>query len=322
MKIKIAVRFKPFSHTPGASCLIPGSSLVLQAFPTLLRIGGQDWKMALTGPVQRFTLQQDLEHSCVYVFGKAREGYFRLRLEAQDAGVKITAEKGPVKSDFLEMETALSSKKEMERLSLGNHKAQDWDLVQKRGDLTEILPVLFFLGQKIPLTPPQTLKGTAKLLKLPEKREALEQALSAFIQAGFKGILVPRLVDDQYQGLIPEEKVDGDPSFLLQEGAKMVRSLFFIQNERRLQLLPHLPISFHSGRLIGLQCPGIGSVDLEWSKKLLRRMEIRANTSGEVLFDLQKEIKEFRVGKKRKIKRGEPLLLEAGKIYHLDRFEK
>lgn len=322
MKIKIAVKFKPFSHTPGASCLIPGTSVVLQAFPTLLSIGGQDWKMPLTGPVHGFTLQQDLEKDCVYVFGKAREGYFRVRVEAHDAGVKIVAEKGPLKSDFLGMEIAIAPKKEMERLSLGNHKIQDWDLVQKRGDLIEILPVLFFLGQKIPRILPQPLKGTAQLLKSPEKRAELEQALSAFFRAGFKGILVPRLMDDQHQGFVPEEKVDGEPSFLLQEGAKMVRSLFFVQNERRLQFLPHLPISFHAGRFLGTQCPGIGQIDFEWSKKLLRQVQIRANTTGEVLFEFQKEIETFRVNKKKKIKRGEPLFLEAGKTYYLDRFEK
>jgi hypothetical protein len=102
----------------------------------------------------------------------------------------------------------------------------------------------------------------------------------------------------------------------------MIRSLFFIQNERRVQFLPHLPISFHAGRFLGLQCPGIGRVDFEWSKKLLKRVLICANTSGEVLLELQKEIETFRVNKKKKIKRGEPLLLEAGKTYHLDRFEK
>jgi hypothetical protein len=150
----------------------------------------------------------------------------------------------------------------------------------------------------------------------------LAPALEAFFKAAFKGILVPRLTDDQHQGLVSEEPVEGNPFFLLQEGAKMIRSLFFKQNERRLFFLPNLPIPFDSGRMLGIQAPGIGEIDLEWSKKILRRVILRPFAPGEVLFELQKEIKTFRVGKKKKQRRDEPLLLEPGTIYHLDRFEK
>jgi hypothetical protein len=322
MKIKIAARLKPFSHTPGASCVIPGSCAVIEAFPTLLRIQDRDWKMPLTGPVSGFTLQQDLEKNCVYVFGKAKEGYFRVRIEARGDGFEIHSEKGPLKSDRIAAEVSCISKSALERLSLGNHKAQDWDQLQRKGDLKEVLPILFFLGQKTPLIPPQPFSGTARLLSLPSDRILLAPALEAFFKAAFKGILVPRLTDDQHQGLVSEEPVEGNPFFLLQEGAKMIRSLFFKQNERRLFFLPNLPIPFDSGRMLGIQAPGIGEIDLEWSKKILRRVILRPFAPGEVLFELQKEIKTFRVGKKKKQRRDEPLLLEPGTIYHLDRFEK
>jgi len=75
MKIKIAERLRPFSHTPGASCLIPGTCFAVTAFPTLLRIDQHEIKLKLTGPVSNFTLQQDLEKNCVFVFGKAKEGH-------------------------------------------------------------------------------------------------------------------------------------------------------------------------------------------------------------------------------------------------------
>lgn len=319
--IRIAVRLKPFSHTPGMSCVIPKSCAVIEAFPTLLRIDGKEWKMPLTGHVHGFTLQQDLEKNCIYVFGKAKEGYFRIRVEAHDDGFQIVSEKGPLKSGKITVERDPYSPASIERLSLGSHKAQDWDLVKKRMDLKEILPVLFLLGQKIPKILPQPITGTAELLKLPEEREKLEEALLAFVKASFKGMLVPRLVDDQHQGFVPHQEAKGNPFFLLQEGAKMIRSLFFKQDERRLAFLPNLPISFDAGRLIGLKAAGIGEIDLEWSKKLLKRAVIRAAISGEVILELQKEIKTFRVSKK-KIKKGEPLLVEAGKTYHLDRFEK
>ncbi len=322
MKIKIAVRLKPFSHTPGMSAVIPGSCSILQAFPTLLRLDDLDWKMPLTGPVRGFTLQQDLEKNCIYVFGRAKEGYFRIRVEAHDGGFRLIVEKGPFPSGFLDKEIVFQTPTPFERLSLGNHKAQDWDLIQRRMDLKEILPLLFCLGQKIPLISPQPVTGTAALLSLPSDRSKLEEALLSFCKAAFKDLLIPRLVDDQHQGLIPEGPAGGNPFFLLQEGYKMIRSLFFHQNERRLALLPNLPISFDAGRITHLKAPGIGEIDLEWSKKILRRVEIRAESSGDVLLGLQKEIESYRVGKKKKFKRGEPLLLEAGKTYHLDRFEK
>jgi hypothetical protein len=295
---------------------------VIEAFPTLLRIAGREWKMPLTGPVDGFTLQQDLEKNCVYVFGKAKEGYFRIRVEASDSGFRIIVEKGPLKSGHIDAEVPFVSKPLFERLSLGSHKSQDWDQVQRRSELKEILPVLFCLGQKIPHIPPQPLTGTARLLELPEDRKQLPEALVSFFKAAFKSILVPRLMDDQHQGLIGDEQAPGNPFFLIQEGAKRVRSLFFKQTERRLAFLPNLPVPFDSGRILGLQAPGIGEIDLEWSKKILRRAILRATTSGEVIFELQNEIKSFRVGKKRKLKSTEPLLLEAGKTYHLDRFQK
>jgi hypothetical protein len=102
----------------------------------------------------------------------------------------------------------------------------------------------------------------------------------------------------------------------------MIRSLFFQQNERRVKLLPNLPIPFDCGKMTGIKAPGIGEIDFEWSKKLLRCASIRASTSGEIVFDLQKEIKHFRVDKNHKQKANEPLLLQAGKTYFLDRFQK
>jgi hypothetical protein len=325
--IQIAERLKPFSHTPGAACVIPGTCSEIEAFPTLLRIANKEVRLPLTGPIKDFALEQDLEKNCVRIHGKAKEGFFRLKIEATDSGFDLIAEKGPLKNHHISFETQLVPNGPFERLSLGNHKAQDWDLVQKRCDPKEFLPVLFCLGQKIPLIPPQALTGTARLLQLPPDRNDLAPALQAFFQAAFTKILIPRLADEQHHGLIPDEPATGNRFFLLQEGAKMIRSLFFRQNERRLALLPNLPVPFDAGRLIHLKAPGIGEIDLEWTKKLLRRAAIRASTSGDVILELQREIKSFRVRKSLKEKghrqkSTDPLLLEAGKTYILDRFQK
>jgi hypothetical protein len=325
--IKIAERLRPYSHTPGTACIIPGTCSEVEAYPTLLKIVGKEHKLKLTGPVKDFMLEQDLEKNCVRVSGKAKEGFFRLRIHATDAGFDVIGEKGPVKTIHIPFETKFVHKPTFERLSLGNHKSQDWDMVQKRCDLKEFLPILFCLGQKIPLIPPQPLTGTARLLELPTDRADLSEALEAFFKAAFTKILIPRLVDDQHHGLAPHEPAEGNRFFLVQEGAKMIRSLFFKQNERRIAFLPNLPIPLDCGRLVGLQAPGIGEIDLEWSKKTLRRVIIRASTPGEVILELQKELKSYRVRKTMREKghrqKGtEPLLLEPGKTYLLDRFQK
>ncbi|HSX26243.1 MAG TPA: hypothetical protein VLE89_04460 [Chlamydiales bacterium] len=338
MKITIAEQLRPFSHTPGAACVIPGSGWEIEAFPTLLRFGNRiEAVFKLTGPVKGFTLQQDLEKNCVWVFGEAKEGYYRFRIEASDSGIELWAEKTPEKGIecngkiirrkekvYFPAEVPFVHCKPEERLSLGNHKAQDWDLVQKRGDLKELAPVLFAVGQKIPYVVPGPLKGTARLLKLPEDRNLAAEALENFFKAAFTKMLVPRLIDDQYQGLVPEEEVGGDPLFLLQEGMKMIRALFFAQNDRRLKLLGFLPIPFDSGRMIRVKAVGVGELDFEWSKKQLRRLIIRADTTGDVVLELPKGIDSFRVkrslrekGKKQK----NPLFLEAGKTVFVDRFQ-
>jgi len=322
MKIVIREKCKPFSHLAGASCVIPGTCSEIEAFPTLLKIGDVEVKFLCKGPVKGFTLELDLERHCVFVFGEALDGYYRLRIEASDSGFDITSEKGSALKKALHIahETPFVSKGSFERLSLGSHKAQDWTSGQV--DLRTALPILFCLGQKIPRVPPQALTGTAQLLQMPEDRSALFNALQAFFKAAFTNLLIPRLVDNQYHGFVPDEPAKGNRFFLIQEGAKMIRSLFFRQDERRLKILPHLPIPFDCGKMTALQAPGIGEIDFEWSKKLLRCLSIRASTSGEVIFDLQKEIKTFRVDKKHKQKANEPLLLQAGKTTFLDHFQK
>ncbi len=345
MKISIAERLMPFSHTPGAACIIPGTAWEIEAFPTLLRIGrGKiELKLKLTGPIEDFTLQQDLEKNCVWIFGKAKEGYYRLRIEGSDSGFDLFAEKTPAeglsyegtahgtfqKKDHLHLpqEVVFVKKSIHERLSLGSHKDQNWDLVQKRSDLKEMLPILFCLGQKMPYIPPQPLKGTARLLEIPKDRNLAAVAIQTFLQAAFTKIFIPRLVDDQHQGLAPVESAEGNRFFLVQEGGKMVRNLFFQQNERRLKILPLLPTPLDSGRMIHLKANGIGEIDFEWSKKTLRRLIIRATTPGDIIFEMPPEIKSFRVRKSlnekgKKQNSHDPLLVEEGKTYFLDRFQK
>ena len=183
MRITIAQRLRPFSHTPGACCLLSGSVLRFQFFPTKIVIDDLSGPtprevtyldLNLTGPVKDFTVQQDLEKGMLRVWGHYKEGFVRYSIAAgtEPCSFIFKVEKSPksgVRSETLnktlhakEMlcflngdivsELLSSTPKEHCRLSLGSHKAQDWYLVQRRADLQEIFPVWHRLGKMLPET--------------------------------------------------------------------------------------------------------------------------------------------------------------------------
>lgn len=324
MKIKIAERLKPFSHTPGAQCYLPGTTLAVEAFPALIRLGRTELHLQLTGPVGGFTLEQDLEKNCVFVFGKAKGGFYRLKLEAGRNGVELTALNAP--ASFAISGTPLRRKEKLsfpnegefflppvwERLSLGVSKAQDWDLVWRRFDLREILPVLFGLGQKVPhITKQKPLSGTGRLLE--------EGNLEDFCRTAFSKILVPRFNDEDHQGLSLAETPSGPAALLLREAAKVIRGLFFRQEKEALYFLPDNP--FPSGRMI-LHADGIGEIALEWASRAMRRAILRPSVTTEVEIHLPKGFARFRIGKGRFCSSGERFAVEAGRAVFLDRFQK
>jgi len=330
MLIQIEERCKPFSHLSGTMCLLPGAFLRFQVFPTLIRVHDlsaaepkflEEFPLPLEGPVADFTVQLDLEGGFIRVWGSALSGYFRYRICPADNAKRwaLVAEKG------LEGRAASTGKAlPIERLSLGSHKAQDWELVCRRADMKEILPHWFLLGQKVlqkELSSP--LQGTAALLK--EDLDSLRNLFSA----GFEGILSPRLIDEGHHGFSLPALSDHSmsPLVLLHEGARLIRRFFIDSKENEIHLLPALPAEFHCGRMTDVVCKGIGTLDFEWTKKKLRRMILRSEFSGELTLVLQKKIKSFRLRRSLQdrgvvVKAPYCINVEPGKAYLLDHFEK
>ena len=322
MKIEIAFRLKPYSHTPGMACLIPGTETKIEAYPTFLKIGAKEFDLPVTGPVRNFTIEQDLEKNCVWVFGKANEGFYRLKISAHEQGFEIFVDKAP-KGGFIAKEKMQIGENisfflppVCERLSLGINKDLDWDFVWRRMDLLEILPVIFCLGQKVP-------PASAKPLK--EMGSLLEKDLESFCKVAFRQMLVPQGKDLQHLGLVSRANGEEDPFSLLQAATKHIRALFFRQSGNRIHLLP--ANTFPSGRLIHIQATGIGEIDMEWTKGILRRVCLRAKQSCEIIIDLQKGVESYRIrtsqnekGKRRGA--NDSLQIVAGKTYYLDKFQK
>lgn len=335
MRFTIAERYRPFSHQPGTSCVLPRTDLRFQIFPALIRVFEEEAlvseiQLAVLGPVKDFTVQLDLEKGRIRVWGTAASGYMRYSIyPAANQEKFVLVQETGTKDHAPECEKVV-----YERLSLGSSKAQDWDMVKRRMDMADILPVWFALGQQMAKSERAPAEGTAAVLHecrraiiADDSRRFLEP-FKVLFQTGFDGILAPRKTDVDYQGFqLPPVSSEFSSIALLSEGAELIRSLFFSYNDRVADILPALPVEFHCGRFIDVKCGSQGTVDMEWTKKAIRRVIFRASENGAIRFAFPRDIKRFRLrlsetDRGQKLEPHTPIEIVAGNVYYLDRFEK
>lgn len=304
MKIAIAARYRPYSFQPGIRTPIPGTDQILTAYPTLLQVGSREVPLHVTGPVRAFQVELDLERGCVAVSGKAPEGFFRLRVEAD----RIVWERGPRKGETLAWSEATVPPRPPERLSLGCSKQLEWEQVWRRMDLRELAPLFFALAQWVPLE-------VARACSFTEE----------FVRAAFRGMMVPTLVDDLHQGLPSLQGVAKTPTGLIKAAGSAIRAALIEWREGELHLLPALPRDWIVGRLTGIVLPELGTLDLEWTRSLPRRAILHAQQSGTVSIALPKPLQSCRV-RTSEADRGHRITdrfeVIAGQTYLLDRFQK
>lgn len=325
--IKITNKYRPFTHLPGMDVLIPKSLWKVKVYPTKLIFSHMEKELSipldvhLEGPFKDFTVMQDLEKDRLRVFGFSASGYFSYLIYAKDNQHVLLLERGPKEGISFGVKLLLPKEqiafpdqdqmtmdREMERLSFGNHKKQDVELINRRKDLSEILPIWYLLGQKFPSQNEST-------LDLTKNRVEIEQALMNLFNAGFEGIFVPRTSDDHHLGLtVPKDSALG----LLTKSTALIRSLF-IQEGDQVSVLPCLPVSLHAGRFTNIQLEK-AALDLEWSKKKLKKMVIRPKQDAEIRFQFPPGIKSFRVNRKQVQDANSPVTLEQSKVYLLDKF--
>ena len=335
MHIKITERFHPFSHTFGTFCVLPGSTLRLQIFPALIVVHDllnavpklvAEIPVPAIGPIKEFTVQLDLEKGCVHVWGEDSNGYFRYRIFS-DGPLVFEVDKG-----LSSWTPTLGSIKQVvpakfvftDRLSLGNHKSQDWDMVKRRDNLAEILPTWLRLGQFVEEPKYIACEGTASLLNGCQNisRTHIYDVLHKLFNLAFEGILSPRLTDELHQGFqLTPPPAALSPLILLTEGAKVIRSLFVHFDHNNIFILPRLPPQFHCGRLLQVRCGELGLLDFEWTKKMIRRMVFQAETTGPIQFHFPKDIARFRLNGKMHDTQ-QPVNIEKGQTYTFDRFTK
>src|SRR5438445_4041886 len=88
MTIKIATRFRPFSHTSPTFCLIPKTALAAEICPAYIRIfdpskTGSIYEHHLSfGPLKNFTVILELEKGYIEVSGFSKSDFIRYRIHA------------------------------------------------------------------------------------------------------------------------------------------------------------------------------------------------------------------------------------------------
>ncbi len=271
-----------------------------------------------------------MEKGLIRVFGKTVHGYMRYVIEAVEDVVKLTIEKAPEKGGEkilfpLELNGIFGSN---ERLSLGMHKAQEWEKIHTRLDFREIFPIWMRLASWVPSSSATSQTGNFQLLEKCRQESTLKAFESLFL-AAFEGVLVPRLIDTDYQGInvpVPDSKLNPiSPLPLLREVGELIRSLFFQENPEEFEILPLLPPEFHCGRMTGVETSEGHLLDFEWTKRKLRRLRLISPKGGEVCLQLPKGLKTCRIKLGRKTLKESSgkikLELKSNEIIHLDRFE-
>lgn len=327
MRIRCNERFRPFSHTPGTSVVLPGTFFSFQIYPTKLFAYDlsninpallRDCVLKLSAPITEFTVQLDLERGWIKVWGKSLQGFFRYRIERTTDSWGIVVEKAPKEGLFesdLTKKHFINNSWNRDLLFLGCLKTQDWDAAIRRSSMSEIFPFWYRLGSYY-LEHVEGSGGTLDLLA--NSFDGLKDAWAA----GFKGILSPAFQDFKHQGFsLSCDQLSGSPIALLQKGALCIRSLLIDEAKGKISILPHLPPEFHCGKWLRLQASG-HDLDIEWTKKSIRRIVIRAGKTEALLLTLPSKVRRFRLNGGSTLQAGDLLNVEAGSTYFLDRFEK
>lgn len=321
MKISIAERLHPFSHSPGSLFLLPYSDCQIAVYPARLicTLIEQDSSfpidLDLRGPIEDFTAELDLQRGELRVWGTSADGFFRYRLFAKPDGIWIQLEKAPenrlicrhgtsifhLTADeclLIPVKLNILSAKSKEQLSLGMHKVQDWDLIYRRMDLKEIFPHWLRIGQ---ITPSSQSRSTHPLLEkcreLIEKREKLHigKGFELLFRTAFSGVCVPRAFDSQYQGILPADTSWGNLIPLLTESAALIRSLFFHESQDAIAILPCALPEFHCGRMVNIGSFRPLTFDIEWTKKYLRTVAVHSRAIQTAVLRFPKGVASCRI---------------------------
>lgn len=282
MKLQSKDSIRPFSLHHEVKVVLPGTNLLLTVSSHEIR---GDHFLVPTGedPFTRpFMVELDLERSCIWVQIKKK----RLKIRAKESQIHISYIRPEKKEFCIAFPSSSSFPKEVERLSLGSFKKQNWDLLVKAQNQRGILPILYLLSQKS--------------------------------VSNKKGVLNPGWKEDFYRHFesIGTFRNEGSYAALFQE----IRALFFEEKEGSFFFL--FKNSFASGKLSNIQT-SFGSLSFEWAKGRVKRLEFQPKQDCFIPFRFPSVIRSFRcrLDGKAWLQNGkEPLEFKANQSYFFDRF--
>lgn len=282
---------RPYTHLPGTKFPFVEIRKGVQVFPKELVIlpEGQVISLDLKAPMTEFTVFFDIVSQKIEVRGRVEKDPIRYYLFASDGEIGFHQDRGP--SLLTSIKKPMTHYREMECLSLGVSKALDWELVRRRRDLKELLPVWFCLGQ---IASFQELKNPSLAKSLIDSENPM-QAFSDLFLAGFSGIFYPEKNDPLRQGFcLPPVSSEENAFQSLAQGYHKLRSLLIQENAGRCFFLPGMLRYFAAGRAKNLKT-SFGTVDLEWTKNQVRRVRIDCDHSMRFELAFPKHVETFRL---------------------------
>ncbi len=353
MQIKIKEKFKIISHDLGASFLILNTSYYVKIYPGLLIFKDLScdrtfqFFFKFQGPVKDFTILQNLFNGTLEVNFHSKDGYIAYQVLVKEKDVYLYFDK--ITKDHLEIEfdkvTKIRSKEKIklpisvicetkpeEYLFFGIHKKPDIYLIRKRENLQEILPFIFLYSQfflnvqyNCCLRKNCLLKEIEKNIQKKEKQNLYESVLKAF-KVHFWGAFVPRMNDEEYQNIAAFFNTDLNPFCIFIKFYHLIKNMIIDQNSNELFILPCLPPQFHHARAVNIKTLN-GNIDIEWSKKLLKKAIFKPEKDVSLKLILQSQIKTFRIRSNKNekgqiFKNNDEIFFKKDISYLLDKFKK
>lgn len=329
-----------YSHAPGVSFIVPLTSVVIQFYPTRFVIQGKVYDLGFTGPVEKFTVQCDLDRNKLFMHGHALEGYFRIEIAYANGYITAMLKRAPLTYNsplFKDRICILASMKTCQTLNreivfLGSHKAPHIDALLEKKHLESIIPCLFMLGQGIAPGFDDS-KGNASILKecsLLAANQTKKEFLShfkMFIQSTFERCFVPKIHDDLFQGVSSSHAENSIYSPSILNGVyQLIRRGLIDASGKTISLLPFFSSVFATGKAINLCCSKV-TISFAWSCKKLRAVHLNAHEPQTLSLKFPQGIKQGYIrrgafGKRGLFKVDAPLVLEEPGLYVIDRLEK
>ncbi|MCE5294910.1 MAG: hypothetical protein LLF94_09915 [Chlamydiales bacterium] len=328
MALTIAQRFRPFSHVSGTLCLLPRSSLVVQVYVGRIIVSDEILDITGLGPLKQFCVVQDLEHGFIEVSGFAKAGFVRYKIVPKDKSFAIHFSKLPCPvtiGNTTYTETSMVYQKfdqPRERLFLGVDKSQDVSMIMRRMNMAEILPYIYWLSQSVTCHEYQHQAPSLVNNVQQANRTSVLECFTDLITASITSLFVPQLVDSGFHGYtVPVTGLNQSPLALLDCMRKMIRALFFTEDNGTIRILPLLPNEFPSGTITDIRTKKGHTISIEWTKHTIRRVSILAAVDDELTFEFQKEVREFRC-KTAKLDGTSKIKIQANQTYLLDNFQQ